>query len=87
MSTKMAPVAILILQGDRVRLVNVKNQDVFTRLLDLIPEAIDKIARGAVTPEAKKTAEDMLAKSASQDDAFAADDLMDEIEIINSEEN
>ena len=50
MSTKMAPVAILILQGDRVRLVNVKNQDVFTRLLDLIPEAIDKIARGAVSP-------------------------------------
>lgn len=47
MSAKISPVALLILQGGRVRLVNVKNQDVFTRLFDLIPEAVDRLT-GAV---------------------------------------
>ena len=50
-----------------------KNQDVFTRLLDLIPEAIDKIKNGAVSDEAIKKAE-------AYNEAAA-----DDIEIINAE--
>ena len=57
MSAKMSPVAMLVIQDGRTRLVNVKNQDVYTRLLDLIPEAIDKITKGHVSPEAKERAE------------------------------
>ena len=60
MSVKAAPVAMLIIQGERVRLVNVKNQDIFTRLLDLIPEAIDKIRKGPVSEDAKESAEVIL---------------------------
>ncbi len=60
MSTKASPVAILIIQGDRVRLVNVKNQDIYTRLLDLIPEAIDRIKNGAVSQDARDAAEETL---------------------------
>ncbi len=81
MSAKLSPVAMLIIQEGRTRLVNVKNQDVMTRLLDLIPEAIDKITKGAVSPEARAAAEDMLDK----DDA--EDDLLDHIEIVTANED
>lgn len=73
MSAKMSPVALLIIQDGKTRLVNVKNQDVFTRLLDLIPEAVDKVRHGTVSEQAKADAE-ALASAAS-----------DEIEVINGD--
>ena len=73
MSAKMSPVALLIIQDGKTRLMNVKNQDVFTRLLDLIPEAVDKVRHGAVSEQAKADAE-ALASAAS-----------DEIEVINGD--
>lgn len=60
MSAKISPVAMLVIQDKRVRLVSVKEQDVFTRLLDLIPEAIDRIRNGSVSPEASSKAESVL---------------------------
>ena len=80
MSAKLSPVAMLIIQDGRTRLVNVKNQDVMTRLLDLIPEAIDKITRGAVSPEAREAAKDML------DEDSGEDGLLDHIEIVTANE-
>ncbi len=59
MSAKMSPVAMLVFQDGKVRLINVKNQDIYTRLLDLVPETIDKITKGHVSPEAKAAAEQM----------------------------
>ena len=43
MSAKVTPIAILIMQNDRIKLVSVKDQDIFTKLLDMIPEAIDRL--------------------------------------------
>ncbi|MDO4961123.1 MAG: GerW family sporulation protein [Eubacteriales bacterium] len=80
MSAKVSPVAMLIIQGDRVRLVNVKNQDIFTRLLDLIPEAIDKIKGGSVSAEARANAEDVLDEMASM-----GDDIGSKVEVIEAE--
>ena len=85
MSAKISPVAMLILQNGNTRLVNVKNQDAFTRLLDLIPEAIDKIARGAVSPEARAQADEMIRRS-HDEVTPAEDDYLDDIEIINAKE-
>ena len=86
MSAKMSPVAMLILQNGKTRLVNVKNQDVLTRLLDLIPEAIDKIAGGAVSPEARNTAKEMLQRSSADEDGIR-DALQEEIEIVGPDED
>lgn len=60
MNARVSPVAMLIIQDGRVRLVNVRDQDIFTRLMDMIPEAIDKIKKGAVSKEARSAAEDIL---------------------------
>lgn len=63
MSAKITPVALLILQDGKTRLINVKNQDVFTRLMDLIPEAVDKLT-GAKKPD---EAAEQLAQSMADD--------------------
>ena len=63
MTAKVAPVAMLIVQGDRVGLVNVKNQDGLTKVLDMIPDAIDKITgKFNVSPEAKAEGEEKLSE-------------------------
>ena len=77
MNVKAAPVAILIIQGERVRLVNVKNQDIFTRLLDLIPEAVDKIRKGPVSKEARESAEELLEEMSSDENAAGRVDVID----------
>ena len=39
---KMSPSALLIIQNGRTKLVNIKNQDTVIRVLDLIPELLDR---------------------------------------------
>lgn len=46
MSGKMSPSAVLIIKNDSVRLVNVKNQDTLSKLLDMVPDLIDKFTGG-----------------------------------------
>lgn len=39
---KMTPSAVLVIKDGHTRLVNVKNQDMMTKLLDLVPDLIDR---------------------------------------------
>ncbi|MBO6132725.1 MAG: GerW family sporulation protein [Lachnospiraceae bacterium] len=39
---KMSPSAVLVVSGGRVRLVNIKNQDSVTKILDMVPGIIDR---------------------------------------------
>ena len=39
---KMTPCAVLVIQDGKTRLVNIKTQDTMTKILDMIPDAIDK---------------------------------------------
>lgn len=39
---KMSPSAVLVIQNGRTKLVNIRNQDTMTKILDLIPEVIDR---------------------------------------------
>ena len=41
---KMSPSAVLIIKGGQTKLVNVKNQDTVTKLLDLVPEVMDRFS-------------------------------------------
>ncbi len=46
LNSKITPTAILILQNGNSKLINIKNQDAMTKILDMIPDAIDKITGG-----------------------------------------
>lgn len=39
---KMSPSAVLVIQNGKTKLVNIKNQDTMTKILDLIPDVIER---------------------------------------------
>lgn len=39
---KMSPSAVLVIHGGTSKLVNIKNQDTVTKILDMIPDLVDK---------------------------------------------
>lgn len=39
---KITPCAVLVIQNGKTKLVNIKNQDTITKILDMVPDAIDK---------------------------------------------
>ena len=41
---KMSPSAVLVIQDGHTKLVNIKNQDSITKILDMVPELVDKVA-------------------------------------------
>lgn len=47
---KMTPSAVLVIKDGAVKLVNIKNQDAVTKILDLVPDIIDKVTK----PKEKK---------------------------------
>lgn len=43
MGGKMSPSAILVIQNGATKLVNIKNQDTVTKILDMVPDVVDRI--------------------------------------------
>lgn len=39
---KMSPSAVIVIQGGKTKLVNVKNQDTITKILDMVPNVVDR---------------------------------------------
>lgn len=46
MGGKIQPSAILVIKDGQTRLVNVKNQDGITKVLDMVPDFVDKFTGG-----------------------------------------
>lgn len=43
---KMSPSAALVIQNGQTKLVNIKNQDAVTKMLDMVPDIIDRFKGG-----------------------------------------
>lgn len=60
---KISPCAVLVIQNGHTKLVNIKNQDTVTKILDMVPDVIDRFKE----PKADKVTEedivDMLDKA------------------------
>lgn len=54
---KMTPSAVLVIQNGKTKLVNIKNQDTMTKILDLIPELVDRFEN---RKDKKVTEEDVV---------------------------
>lgn len=54
---KMTPCAVLVIQNGHTRLVNIKNQDTITKILDMVPDVIDKFTGDK---DEKVTEEDVM---------------------------
>lgn len=53
MSGKISPSAVLVIQDGATKLVNIKNQDTVTKILDMVPDIVNKF-----TGKEKKVKED-----------------------------
>lgn len=42
---KMTPSAVIVIKDGSTKLVNIKNQDVVTKILDMIPDLVDKFTK------------------------------------------
>jgi len=62
MTAKISPVAMLMIQGKMVRLINIKNQDAISKLVDLIPDAIDKFTGSRIYAASVEKAEEAAKK-------------------------
>ena len=43
MTGKISPSAVLVIQNGSTKLVNIKNQDTVTKIIDMVPDVVDKI--------------------------------------------
>ena len=43
---KITPCAVLVIQNGKTKLVNIKNQDTITKILDMVPDVIDRFTKG-----------------------------------------
>ncbi|MCI8889142.1 MAG: sporulation protein [Hungatella sp.] len=65
MSAKLSPSAILVIQNGSTRLVNIKNQNTVNKMLDMVPDLVNRFTGGRVnvgqefSADAVKVAEDM----------------------------
>ena len=55
MTGKMTPSAVLVIQNGSTRLVNIKNQDGLTKVLDMVPDFVDRFAAGKNSSETTGT--------------------------------
>ena len=69
MSGKMTPSAVLVIRNGQTKLVNIKNQDMATKIIDMIPDLVDKFT----TP--KEDTDDMVSDEKAQEIAFGQDTL------------
>lgn len=67
-SGKLTPSAVLVIKNGSTKLVNIKNQDTMTKVLDLIPDLVDKFTTSK---------EDMIKDKDAVDIAFPAENKED----------
>ena len=50
----MSPSAVIVIQGGKTTLVNVKNQETLTKILDMVPDFLNKFSEGKKEQEPEK---------------------------------
>ena len=63
---KISPSAVLVIQNGRTKLVNIKNQDTITKLLDLVQDVIDRVTEKKEDKVTEKDVDDMLNQAKEQ---------------------
>ena len=67
MGGKINPSAVLVIQNGVTKLVNIKNQDSMTKILDMVPDFVNKFTSGKGKDDDKLTFEDVDLEKADDD--------------------
>lgn len=63
-SAKMSPTAVLVIRGGNTKVVNIKDQNNITKLIDMVPEVVDKIVA------ATRSGDDLMSDEEAVETAF-----------------
>lgn len=77
MGGKMVPSAVLVIQGGTTKLVNIKNQDGLTKILDMVPEIINKFVGDKTTKEEDEKYAQYAKDAVNKEARFQADDVVE----------
>ena len=67
MGGKITPSAVLVIQNGVTKLVNIKNQDSMTKILDMVPDFVNKFTSGKGKDDEELTFEDVDFEKADDD--------------------
>lgn len=83
MGGKIMPSAVLVIQNGTTKLVNIRNQDGMTKILDMIPDFVNKFTAGK-----ESVSQEASVNSGSQEAKDAAGKEMEEMlkDAVNPEE-
>lgn len=72
MGGKITPSAVLVIQNGVTKLVNVKNQDSVTKILDMVPDFVNKFAagRGASEPKSDPNVDEAIHNASEEEKTF-----------------
>ncbi len=65
---KMTASAVLVIKDGQIRLVNVKNQDTVTKVLDMVPDLIDRFQKNKPVEENSEEVESAVSDILSADE-------------------
>lgn len=67
---KMSPSAILVVQNGQIRMVSVKNQDTVTKIIDMVPDVLERVKNGfekeKANKEARKAVDEAMEEAAEE---------------------
>lgn len=66
----MTPSAVLVIREGAVKLVNIKNQDAVTKVLDMVPDLIEKFTKPKAKEEEASVKEEEISDAQVVDIAF-----------------
>lgn len=73
MGGKITPSAVLVIQNGTTKLVNIKNQDSVTKILDMVPDFVDRF----VAKDKEKTEASATDQLSEEEKKQAADEMND----------
>ncbi len=73
LSAKMSPTALLVIQNGATRLISIKNQDAVSKVVDMVPELINRFTgKNQISEDAEKKAEEIAESYRVEDKKSAA---------------
>lgn len=72
---KISPSSVLVIQGGKIKLVNVKNQDTVTKIIDMVPDVLDRFSKDPKKKYQKKEMKDRAQDVCDQEEKKNLQDL------------
>jgi len=71
MGGKMSPSAVLVIQNGKAKMVSVKGEDTMSKIIDMVPEVVDKVAtmlgKSGKNPEEEAMVEQAISDVANEE--------------------